>query len=78
MKDQTLQAVNENLIKTGQFLEDVTLNPGKLQCLQTFARCHEVIEWIQEVTKSECACKILLALCACVCSYVSKQNTYTR
>jgi hypothetical protein len=51
MKDQTLQTVNENLIKTGQFLEDVTRNPGKLQCLQIFARCHEVIEWILEVTK---------------------------
>ena len=53
MKNQTLQSVNERLIETGQFLEDITLNPEKLQCLQTFARCREVIKWIREVTKSQ-------------------------
>ena len=52
MKEQTLEAVNEVLIETSQFLEHITSNSGKLQCLQTFAKCQEVIQWIREETES--------------------------
>ena len=52
MKDQTLATVSDDLIKTGEFLVDVTSNLGKLQCLQTFGKCQGVISWIQEVTES--------------------------
>ena len=51
MKDQTLAAVSDDLIKTGEFLVEVKTNPEKLQCLKTFGKCQEVIRWIEEVTK---------------------------
>ena len=51
MKDQTLAAVSDDLIKTGEFLVEVTSNPEKLRCLKTFGKCQEVIHWIQQVTK---------------------------
>ena len=52
MKEQTLAAINDVLIETGQFLEHITSNLGKLQCLQTFAACQQVIQWIREETES--------------------------
>ena len=51
MKDQTLASVDENLIKTGKFLEDISSNPRKLECLDCFAQCQEVIKWLRDVTK---------------------------
>ena len=36
MKDQTLASVDENLIKTGKFLEDISTNRKKLDCLACF------------------------------------------
>ena len=49
MKDQTLEAVNENLVKTGEFLESIS-SDSKLQCLNYFAQCQEVIKWLREIT----------------------------
>ena len=51
MKDQTLASVDDNLIKTGKFLEDISSNPRKLKCLDCFAQCQEVIKWLRVVTK---------------------------
>ena len=51
MKDQTLASVDENLIKTGKFLEDISSNRKKLDCLACFAQCQEVIIWLRDVTK---------------------------
>ena len=50
MKDQTLAAVDEKLVKTGKFLENISSDPKKLQCLQHFAECQEVIQWLRDVT----------------------------
>ena len=51
MKDQTLASVDDNLIKTGKFLEDISSNPRRLECLDCFAQCQEVIKWLRDVTK---------------------------
>jgi len=53
MKDQTLEVVDDNLLKTGKFLENISSDPGKLQCLNYFAKCQEVIKWLREVTKGK-------------------------
>ena len=53
MKHQTLAAVDENLVKTGKFLENISSDPRKLQCLNYFAKCQEVIKWLREVTKGK-------------------------
>ena len=51
MKDQTLETVDEKLVKTGQFLKDISSDPRKLECLKCFAECQEVIKWLRGVTK---------------------------
>ena len=53
MKDQTLAAVDEKLVKTGKFLESVSSDPKKLQCLNYFTQCQEVIRWLRDVTNSK-------------------------
>ena len=53
MKDQTLEAVDENLLKTGKFLERITSNSKELQCLHHFTQCQDVIKWLREVTKGK-------------------------
>ena len=53
MKDQTLAAVNQELVKTGKFLESISSDPRKLQCLHHFAQCQEVIKWLRKVTKGK-------------------------
>ena len=50
MKDQTLAAVDENLVKTGKFLKNISSDSKKLQCLNYFAQCQEVIKWLRDVT----------------------------
>ena len=50
MKHQTLAAVDENLVKIGKFLENISSDPRKLQCLNYFVQCQEVIKWLRDVT----------------------------
>jgi hypothetical protein len=51
MKDQTLKDVDDSLIEAGRFLKDVAKEPRKVQCLETFARCQDIVKWLKEVTK---------------------------
>jgi hypothetical protein len=51
MKDQTLRDVDDSLIEAGRFLEDVAKEPNKMQCLETFARCQDIVKWLKGVTK---------------------------
>ena len=51
MQDQSLDVVDESLIATGKFLKEFASDPYKLGCLQTFAKCVKVVEWIREETK---------------------------
>ena len=51
MKDQTLKEVDDSLIDAGRFMEDVTKEPSKVQCLERFARCKDIVKWLKDVTK---------------------------
>ena len=51
MENQTLKDVDESLIETGKFLEDVAKEPKKVDCLERFARCQDIVKWLKEVTK---------------------------
>jgi hypothetical protein len=51
MKDQTLQDVNDCLIDAGRFMKDVAEDPNKVECLETFSRCQDIVKWLKEVTK---------------------------
>ena len=72
MKDQTLASVDENLIKTGKFLEDISSNRKKLDCLSCFAQCQEIIKWLRDVTKGTPVCDVhVLDACDLVCNLLS-------
>ncbi|MCG8625208.1 MAG: hypothetical protein MJE68_24825 [Proteobacteria bacterium] len=51
MKNQTLRDVDDRLIEAGRFMEDVAREPSKVQCLERFTRCKEIVEWLKRVTK---------------------------
>ena len=50
---QTLGDVDDRLVGAGVFLEDVANDPKKVQCLDTFARCKDIVKWLKDVTKGE-------------------------
>lgn len=49
--NQTLGDVDESLMQAGVFLEDIAKNPQKVDCLDTFARCKDIVKWLQKETK---------------------------
>jgi hypothetical protein len=51
--NQTLAGVDEKLMQAGVFLEDIAKNPQKVDCLDTFARCKDIVKWLQKETKGE-------------------------
>ena len=51
MRDKTLASIDQNLIDTGEFLKEFVADHKKLECLQTFARCLPVVQWIRKETK---------------------------
>jgi len=53
MKDQTLALVDESLVKTEKFLENISSDPRKLKSLNYFAQCQELIRWLRYVTNGE-------------------------
>lgn len=50
MKSKPLSSIDQTLIDAGTFLEDFR-DEKKLECLQTFVDCVEVVEWIRTYTK---------------------------
>lgn len=52
MKDQTLASVDDKLVRAGRFLEDISSNPGKLECV-CFSECQNVIGWLRDVTNGK-------------------------
>lgn len=51
MQDKSLDDIDQSLIETGEFLKEFVSDRKNLECLQTFARCITVVEWIREETK---------------------------
>ena len=45
--------MDEKLVRAGKFLEDISSDPGKLQCLNQFIKCQEVIKWLRNVTSGK-------------------------
>ena len=56
MQGQTLETVDEKLVKTALFLEDISSDPRKLECLKCFAECQEVIKWLRDETNGTYIC----------------------
>ena len=53
MEDQTLQDVDDSLIDTGKFLQDIAKDPRKVECLEKFAKYQKIVKWLKEVTKGQ-------------------------
>ena len=53
MNDQTLKDVDESLTETGKFLKDVARDHRKVDCLEMFAQCQDIVKWLQETTKGQ-------------------------
>ena len=51
MENQTLKDVDDSLMETGKFLEDVAKESKKVKCLERFSRCQDIVKWLKEVTK---------------------------
>ena len=49
MKDQTLDAIDKELVEAGEFLNEFT--GEKLECIQQFCKCQEIVQWIHDTTK---------------------------
>ena len=56
MKEQTLDSVDKTFVKIGKFLEEISSDPKKLECLNCFAQCQEVIKWLRDVTSGKYKC----------------------
>ena len=65
-KDQTLESVDEKLIKTEKFLEDVSSDSRMLDCLTCFAQCQEVIMWLRDMTKGTQVEKLSVQFVMCL------------
>jgi len=51
MKDLTLAAVDEKLVETGKILKNISSE--KLECLNRFTQCQELIKWLRDVTNGK-------------------------
>ena len=52
MRDQTLAAVDAKLIDAGEFLKELSADK-RLKCLQTFASCMDIVNWIRKETEGQ-------------------------
>ena len=50
---QSLRDIDDTLVDAGEFLEDIAKDQRKVDCLQSFARCQDIVKWLKEVTKGE-------------------------
>ena len=54
MKDSTLDDIDQNLSDAKSFLDEITKDEWKLQCLKSFSECTNIVEWIRKVSKGVC------------------------
>lgn len=50
MKDSSLDRIDGNLMEAKSFLEQMTADSKKLECLHEFAACSSIVEWIRKET----------------------------
>ncbi|XP_064403130.1 E3 ubiquitin-protein ligase RNF213-like isoform X2 [Halichondria panicea] len=52
MKDQTIDAIDDTLVDTGDFLKEIVDHPSKHECLKVFGECQGLIKWLRKFTTS--------------------------
>ena len=53
MKDQTIDAIDDTFVDTGDFLKEIVDNPLKHECLDVFGRCQGLIKLLRFFTTSK-------------------------
>ncbi len=53
MKDQTIDAIDDTFVDTGDFLKEIVDHPLKHECLDVFGRCQGLIKWLRDITTSK-------------------------
>ena len=70
---QPLSDVDEHLIETGRFLDDITKDPEKKACLETFVQSQSIVQWLKSTTKGEivfvCFLKTYIYCCSILSSH---------
>ena len=62
MEDQTLKAIDQNVVTAAKFLEDFASDKKKRECLKAYAESTKIVKWIRKETKGNIVC-----VCVCVC-----------
>ena len=52
-ESQTLNDVDDSLTRAGEFLEDIAKDPRKVECLDTFSKCKDIVKWLKDETKGK-------------------------
>lgn len=53
MHDQPLKSVDQSLVHTGEFLAEFAADTRAVECLETFCKCTDIVEWLRKETKGE-------------------------
>ena len=51
MRDQTLEAIDQNVVIAAKFLQEFASDKKKRDCLTAFAECQKIVDWIRKQTK---------------------------
>ena len=51
MRDQTLKAIDQDVVTAARFLQEYVSDKKKRDCLKAFAECQKIVEWIRKQTK---------------------------
>ena len=45
--------MDESLILAGHFLEDIANDSQKVECLDRFSKCKDIVKWLKDETKGK-------------------------
>ena len=48
--DKTLNSIDHSVVEAGRFLQEYATDPTKRECLEAFAECQNIVEWIRKET----------------------------
>lgn len=61
VKDDSLSSINQEVMEAKEFLEEISNDKKKLECLNSFAASMKLVEWIGQETTGELVFKLLVS-----------------
>ena len=65
-----LEVIDQRAVQAGKFLKTYASDVRKRKCLEAFAECQKIVEWIREQTKGMKSCirfLVVQQVYACMC-----------